>query len=43
MCIYEYENAVTLKHQSISLFWYLENFLDKGKTGLPLQINIAWI
>ena len=24
------------------LFWYLDNFLEKDKTGLPLQINITW-
>ena len=29
------------KHKSVLLFWYLDNFLEKDKTGLPLQINIA--
>ena len=32
---------MTFKHQTISQFWYLENFLEKNKTGLPLQINIV--
>ena len=39
MYIYKFDNAITFKHQSISLFWYLENFLEKNKTGLPLQIK----
>ena len=39
--IYKFDNAVAFKHQSISLFRYLENFLEKDKTGVPLQINIA--
>ena len=36
-----FDNAIIFKHQSILLFWYLENFLEKNKTGLPLQINIT--
>ena len=42
--IFEFDNAIrfiTLKHQSISIFWYLENFLEKNKTSVPLQINIS--
>ena len=34
--IYEFDNAVTFKHQSVLLFWYLDNFLVKDQTGLPL-------
>ena len=41
MFIYEFVNAITFKHQHVSLFWYLDKFLEKDKTGLPLQINIA--
>ena len=41
ICIYEFDNAITFKHQSILLFWYLNNFLEKDNTGLPRQINIA--
>ena len=37
-----FDNAIIFKHQSIFLFWFLENFLEKNKTGLPLQINITW-
>ena len=40
--IYEFDNAITFKHQSISLFWNLENVFEKNKTGLPLQVNISW-
>ena len=40
--IYEFDNAITFNHQSISLFWYLDTFLEKDKTGLPLHINTAW-
>ena len=39
--IYEFDNVVTFKHQSISLFWYVDNFLQKDKTGLHLQIEFA--
>ena len=39
--IHEFGNAITFKHQSNLLFWYLDNFLQKDKTGSPLQINIA--
>ena len=28
--------------KSILLFWYLNDFLEKGKTGFLFQINIAW-
>ena len=42
MYIYEFDDAITFRHQSISLFSYLDNFLEKDKTGLPLQINNAW-
>ena len=38
----KFDNAITFKHESILLFWYLENFLEKDKTGLPPNIkNIA--
>ena len=39
--IYEFDNAITFKLKSISLFWYLDNFLEKDKSGLLFQINIA--
>ena len=39
--IYEFDNAITFKLKSISLFWYLDNFLEKDETGLLFQINIA--
>ena len=39
--IYQFDNAITLKHQSNSLFWYLDNFLEEYKAGLPLEINIT--
>ena len=39
--IYKFDNAIIVKHQSILLFWYLDNFLGKDKTGLPLKIKIA--
>ena len=32
---------LTFKVQSTSLFWYLDNFLEKDKTDLLFQINIA--
>ena len=38
--IYEFDNAITFKRKSISLFWYLDN-LEKDKSGLLFQINIA--
>ena len=41
MNLYEFDNAITFEHQSILLFWYLNNVLEKNKTGLPLQVNIA--
>ena len=34
--IYESDNAITFKHQCVLLFWYLDNFLVKDQTGLPL-------
>ena len=37
----QFDNATTFKLKSISLFRYLDNFLEKDKTGLPFQINIA--
>ena len=37
MYIYKFDNAITVKHQSILLFWYLDNFSEKDKTGLPLK------
>ena len=39
--IYEFDNAISFKLKSISLFWYLDNFLEKDKSGLLFQINIA--
>ena len=39
--IYKFDNAITFKLRSISLFSYLDNFLEKDKTGLLFQINIA--
>ena len=39
--IYEFDNAIIFKLKSISLFWYLYKFLEKEKTGLLFQINIA--
>ena len=39
--IYGFDNAITFKLKSISLFWYLDNFLEKDKTELLFQINIA--
>ena len=40
--INKFDNAITFKLKSISLFWYLGNFLEKEKTGLLFQINTAW-
>ena len=40
MYIYKSDNAITFEHQSISLFWDLKYFLEKGTTGVPFQINI---
>ena len=39
--MYDFDNAIAFKDQSISLFWYLDNFLVEDKTGLLLQINIT--
>ena len=33
---------LSFKLQSTSLFWYLDNFLEKDNTDLLFQINIAW-
>ena len=41
MYIHEFDNAITFKPKSISLFQYLDNFLESDKTGLLFQINIA--
>ena len=38
--IYEFDNAITFKLKSISLFWCLDNFLEKDKSGLLFQINM---
>ena len=40
--IFESDNAITCKLKSISLFWYLSNFLKKDKSGLLFEINTAW-
>ena len=40
--LYEFDHATTFKRKSISLFWYLDNFLEKDETGLFFQINIVW-
>ena len=42
MYMYEFDNAIAVKRKSISLFWYLDNFLEKEKTGLPFQMNFTW-
>ena len=39
--VQKFDNRITFRHQSISLSWYLDNFLEKVKFGLPLQTNIA--
>ena len=39
--MYEFDKAINFKLKSISLFWYLDNFLKKDKSGLLFQINIA--
>ena len=39
--IYKFDNALTFKLKSISLFWYLDNFLEKDETRLSFEINIA--
>ena len=39
--IYKFNNTITFKLKSISLFWYLDNFLEKDKSGLLFQIDIA--
>ena len=39
--IFESDNAITCKLKSISLFWYLSNFLKKDKSGLLFEINTA--
>ena len=42
MYMYEFDNAMAVKGKSISLFWYLDNFLEKEKAGLPFQMNFTW-
>ena len=39
--IYKFNNAITFKLKSISLFLVSYNFLEKDGTGLFFQINIA--
>ena len=39
--IYKFDNAITFKLKNVSLFWYLDNFLEADKSGLLFQINIA--
>ena len=39
--IYEFDNVITFKLKSISLFWYLDNFLGKDKSAFLFQINMA--
>ena len=39
--IHKFDNAITFKLESISLFWYLDKFLEKDKSGILFQINIA--
>ena len=41
MYTYEFDNAITFKLKNISLFWYVDNFLENDKTGFIFQINIA--
>ena len=41
ICKYGFDNAIAFKLKSISLFWYLDNFLKKDITELLFQINIA--
>ena len=41
MHIYDFDNALTYKLKSISLLWYLDNFLEKDKSDLLFQINIV--
>ena len=31
--IHKFDNAITFKLKSISLFWYLDKFLEKDKSG----------
>ena len=40
--INELDNTIIFKLKSILLFWYLDDFLEKDKSGLLFQINIAW-
>ena len=42
MHIYDFDNALTYKLKSISLLWYLDNFLEKDNSNLLFQINIVW-
>ena len=41
ICIYKFEYATKFKLKSILLFWYLDSLLEKDKSGLLFQINIA--
>ena len=41
--IHKFDKVITFKHQSISLFWHLENFLQKDKTGVPLQERVVYV
>ena len=41
MYMYEFDNAMAVKGKSISLFWYLDNFLEKEKASLPFQMNFT--
>ena len=41
--IYKFYNAITFTLKSILLFWYLDNVLEKDKSGLLFQINMAWL
>ena len=39
--IHEFDNAIPFKLKIIPLFWYLDHFFEKDKTGVLFQINIA--
>ena len=39
--INELDNTIIFKLKSILLFWYLDDFLEKDKSGLLFQVNIA--
>ena len=40
-CFCRYPYLIKSLIKSIELFWYLDNFLEKDKTGLLFQISIA--